>query len=120
MDHSMNRASTKYRIELNIRFLSLLILCAIMFMVAFVSPATASLFENRTGLFLSSEAGLAGVKGGLSAELHRVYSNSYDDFAPGSLDAPKKGLGVNAQNTIVVFPELTIVEKGVNFGVFPN
>ncbi len=39
----------------------------------FASPAPASLFENRTGLFLSSEAGFAGVEGGLDAGLHRVY-----------------------------------------------
>ena len=89
MNHSMNRASAKYRTGLNIRFLPLLILCAIMFMMAFASPATASLFENRTGLFLSSDTGFAGGEGGLNAGLHRVYKTFSCDFAPGSLDASK-------------------------------
>jgi hypothetical protein len=56
----MNKASVKYRTGLNIGFLPLALLCAILFMMAFASPATASLFENRTWLFLNSDTGFAG------------------------------------------------------------
>lgn len=85
----MNSSYTRYRTGLNIRFLPLLILCVILFLSFMPSSATASLFENRTGHFLSSEAGFVGVEGGLNAGLHRVCETFSYDFAPGSLDASK-------------------------------
>ena len=59
-------------------------------MTSFASPATESLSENRTGLFLNQMPGFAGVEGGLNAGLHRVYKTFSYDFAPGSLVVPKK------------------------------
>jgi hypothetical protein len=111
MDHFMNTASVKYRTGLNIRFLPLLILCAILFLSFMPSSAAASLFENRTGGFWRSEAGFAGVEGGLNAGLHRVYRTFSYDFVPDSLDASKSGLK-NADDVIHVTPDGVALPKG--------
>ncbi len=93
MNHPMNGTSHKYRSRLNIGFLPILVLFALAFFMLMASPATASLSENRTGHFLSSEAGFAGVEGVLNIGLNRACSIFSYDFTPGSLDAPKrKGL----------------------------
>ena len=91
MKHLMNEIPHKYRSRLNIGFLPILVLFALAFFMSIASPAAASLSENRTGHFLSSEADFAGVDGGSSAGLHRAYSTFSYDFTPNSLDASKTG-----------------------------
>ena len=85
-------------------------------MTSFASPATESLSENRTGLFLNQMPGFAGVEGGLNAGLHRVYKTFSYDFAPGSLVGPKRVPGpahsANAQSALA--SKLRGLEKAQN------
>ena len=63
-------------------------------MAVIVPGAQAALSENRTRAYHNFFTDRTGLEPDLKAELHWVYSNFYDDFASGSLVAPKKGTEV--------------------------
>lgn len=102
----MKTAAKQKNRQVLTRFIPFAILLAMVFIILTASPSAASLFENRTGLFLNQKAGFAGVEPALNPGPHLVYETFSYDFAPGSLVAPKR-VGYHATDPDVV----SLIEK---------
>jgi hypothetical protein len=85
----MNPGKQTYRPQ--IRFFSIWALLVAVLIAVIVPGAQAALSENRTRRYHNFLADRTRLELDLNAELHWVYRNFYDDFAPGSLVASKKG-----------------------------
>jgi hypothetical protein len=84
----MNPGKQTYRPQ--IRSLWIWALLVAVLMAVLVPGAQAALSENRTRACHNFFADRTGLEPDLNAELHWVYGNFYDDFASGSLVAPKR------------------------------